>query len=76
MKNENGKNIWLFGGAELTKNFLNLNLLDELQLSVHPIILGKGKLLFNEIQNKINLILIDEKKYSSGLIQLIYKIEN
>src|SRR5690606_38761978 len=49
MITEPGKDIWLFGGAELTTLFLNENLVDELWLSIHPILLGAGKPLFTNI---------------------------
>ncbi len=61
--NQPGKDIWLFGGASITTTFLNLNLVDELMLSVHPLILGSGKSLFFEIQNRKKLKLTDTKKH-------------
>src|SRR5262245_37441738 len=67
IKSEAGKDIWLFGGAGLTTSLLNLGLVDEISLAVHPIILGSGKLLFNNIQKRIGLTLIDHKAYSTGL---------
>jgi dihydrofolate reductase len=73
--NESGKNIWLFGGANLTTTFINLNLVKELMISVHPLILGKGKPLFINIQNRVKLELIDTKAFSTGLVQLFYKID-
>jgi len=73
--NESGKNIWLFGGANLTTTFINLNLVNELMISVHPLILGKGKPLFINIQNRVKLELIDTKAFSTGLVQLFYKID-
>jgi dihydrofolate reductase len=76
IKNEEGKDIWLFGGASLTTTLLNLDLIDELWLSVHPIILGSGKPLFNDIKNRIPLTLIHSKTYSTGLVSLTYKINN
>lgn len=72
IKNEPGKDIWLFGGASLTTSLLNLDLVDEISLAIHPIILGSGKLLFNNIQNRIGLTLIDHKVYSTGLVFLTY----
>ena len=67
-----GKNIWLFGGAELTTAFMNNNLVDELWLSYHPIVLGSGKPLFQNIPDRKNLKLIDSKIYDSGLVSLKY----
>ena len=69
---EKGKNIWLFGGASLVTGFLNEGLIDELQLAVHPIILGGGKPLFQGIKGRIPFKLKRTKKYSSGLVQLFY----
>jgi dihydrofolate reductase len=72
IKNEPGKNIWLFGGASLTTSLLNLHLIDEIRLAVHPIILGGGKPLFSNIKNRIPLTLYEAKTYSSGLVALTY----
>ena len=74
IKNENGKNIWLFGGAGLTASLLNLGLVDKVRLAVHPILLGSGKLLFNGINNKTPLKLTDTKTYSTGLVALSYNL--
>ena len=46
IKNSRGKDIWLFGGAGLTASLINLALVDEISLAVHPILLGAGKPLF------------------------------
>lgn len=70
-----GKDIWLFGGAMLTSALLNLGLVDEVWLSVHPIVLGSGKPLFGGIEQRINLKLIEEKTYASGLVSLWYHIQ-
>jgi len=75
IKNEKGKDIWLFGGASLTTSLMNLKLVDELSLAVHPILLGSGKPLFNNIKGRIKLTLSDTKTYSTGLVSLTYNIE-
>ena len=74
IKNESGKDIWLFGGASLTASLLNLGLVDEISLAVHPVILGRGKPLFSNVENRIALTLIDTKTYSSGLVFLTYTL--
>ncbi len=76
LKIEQGKNIWLFGGAQLTDSLLNAKLVDELQLAVHPVLLGAGKKLFTGVQTRMKLDLIDCRKYSSGLVQLFYRLKN
>jgi dihydrofolate reductase len=74
IKKEEGKDIWLFGGAKLTTSLMNLDLVDELSLAIHPILLGNGKPLFKNITDRINLTLIDSKSFSSGLVSLTYTL--
>lgn len=74
IKNQPGKDIWLYGGAALTASLLNLGLVDEMALAVHPIILGAGKPLFQEIPKRIPLELISTKTYPSGLVMMSYKL--
>jgi dihydrofolate reductase len=52
IKNRPGKDIWLFGGAALTASLMNLGLIDEFWLSVHPVVLGSGKPLFQNISER------------------------
>ena len=70
-----GKDIWFFGGANLMSTFINLDLIDELMIAVHPLILGSGKPLFIDIAQRKKLKLIDSKTYSTDLVQLHYQIE-
>lgn len=74
IKGESGKDIWLFGGASLTASLLELNLIDEFWLSVHPIILGSGKPLFSNIPQRTHLHLLETKTYDTGLVSLKYAL--
>jgi dihydrofolate reductase len=74
IKTKEGKDIWLFGGARLTSTLMNAGLIDELMLSVHPLILGAGKPLFEDISRKVKLKLTDTRSYDTGLVQLFYNI--
>jgi dihydrofolate reductase len=76
IKNEPGKDIWLFGVANLVTTFMNEGLVDELMLAVHPILLGNGKPLFQHIQQQTKLQFTDAKTFSSGLVQLFYLLNN
>lgn len=76
IKSAPGKDIWLFGGASLTHSLLAAGLVDILWLSVHPLLLGKGKLLFQQFDNCIPLKLIGNKTYETGLVSLEYEILN
>ncbi|GEP99046.1 MULTISPECIES: dihydrofolate reductase family protein [Staphylococcus] len=73
LKAQPGKDIWLYGGSSIITTFLNQNLVDELQLAVHPIILGAGKPLFVAINNQKQLELSTVNTYKSGVVQLIYR---
>jgi dihydrofolate reductase len=75
LRSEPGKDIWLFGGAGLTTSFMNEGLVDEISVAVHPILLGKGKPLFTDIDQRIILKLKDSKTYDSGLVMLTYQVE-
>ncbi len=74
IKNSPGKNIWLFGGADLTTSLMRLGLVDEIWLAVHPILLGGGKTLFKDIIPRTRLSLIDTKAYSTGLVSMRYVV--
>jgi len=73
LKQKNGKDIWLFGGADLTTQFINLDLIDEYWLSIHPILLGAGKPLFHDIASRKKLKLVESKTYETGLVSLKYQ---
>jgi len=73
IKQQPGKNIWLYGGAKLITTFLNLDLIDEYRLAVHPVILGKGKPLFQNIKERHKLTLIDTKGYKSGVTLMTFR---
>lgn len=75
IKNQPGKNIWLYGGAKLTTTLLNLDLIDVIKLAVHPVILGQGKPLFKNIRERHKLHLKEAKGHESGVTLLTYEIK-
>jgi len=75
IKNEKGKDIWLFGGGSLTTTLMNLNLVDEIWLAIHPIVLGGGKPLFKDLIKRFELKLLDSKVYDTGLLFVKYVIK-
>ena len=76
IKQEKGKDIWLFGGADLISSLMNLRLVDEIILAVHPVVLGGGKALFKAIHERTWLTLTDHKIYPNGLVFLTYSIKS
>jgi len=73
IKKKEGKDIFLFGGADLITTFVNADLIDEYILAVHPVILGAGKPLFINIKERKKLRLADSRTYQTGLVLLTYK---
>lgn len=65
-------NIWLYGGSSIITSFIDKNLIDEYRLSIHPVVLGAGKPLFKNINQRLNLSLLKTHTYQSGVVQLIY----
>lgn len=70
-----GKDIWLYGGASLTDALMKEGLVDELWMSVHPILLGSGKPLFRPQDSRTRLTLLDSKTYDTGLVSLRYRVD-
>ena len=73
LKSENGKDIWLVGGGELTAMLLNANLIDELQLCIAPTILGNGIPLFPGKTKESQWKLANSKVFSTGLLLSTYQ---
>ncbi len=73
IKNEPGKDIAVFGGAQFACSLINLKLIDELVLAICPVLLGKGKPFFTNISERNYFTLKESKTYSSGLVSLTYK---
>jgi dihydrofolate reductase len=72
LKAEQGKDIWLVGGSNLAQLFFENRLIDEVALTIMPILLGGGIQLFPKIQAEIPLKLTAHKAYASGVMQLTY----
>ena len=72
LKQQTGKSI-LAGSPSLIVTLMQLDLIDEYQLCVQPIILGNGLRLFKNINERINLKLIKTKIFGSGSITLYYE---
>jgi len=73
LKQSPGIKNMLVGSPGLIVTFMQLGLIDELQLCVHPIVVGKGLPLFKNIQDSMNLKLLKTKIFRSGSIMLYYQ---
>jgi dihydrofolate reductase len=73
LKAEQGKNIFIDGGAEIVNELLNENLIDEFIISFIPILVGNGTKLFKDSRPEQKLELVSVKSFDKGLTQLHYK---
>lgn len=72
LKKQPGENI-LIGSPSLIVSALNLNLVDEFQLCIHPVIAGSGQLLFENINDRISLKLLKTKSFQCGAVAFYYE---
>jgi dihydrofolate reductase len=76
LKQQPGKNISIGASGTLVRFLLQERLLDELQLLVHPVVVGAGKHLFEHGEKQVQLQLVDSKTLTSGVVKLIYTPTN
>jgi dihydrofolate reductase len=70
---ESNKNIWLVGGGNVITQFLNLGSIDEMIISVIPMILGRGLRLFPGHPLETNFELLDSVAFETGVVNLEFK---
>ncbi len=75
-KSTTGKDIWLVGGGEAVSLFLNNNLVDAMEITAIPTLLGIGIPLFPTVQKASNWAVTDVIKHSNGVVTTHYKIED
>lgn len=75
LKNEQAQNIWLVGGGELIHTFLKNGLVDELIVTVAPIILGEGIPLFKQLEQQMNLLLKGTRRFNQ-FVELHYEVKH
>ena len=68
-----GSDIWLVGGAEIITTFMNFGFIDEIIISIIPVVLGSGISLFTNIQKETKFQLIETTEYD-GLVEIHYKV--
>lgn len=73
LKQQSGKNIGITGSATLVQTLLQDDLLDELGLMIHPVVVGSGKRLFQEGGGPKGLKLVDSMTFSTGVVSLTYQ---
>ena len=73
LKSEEGKNIYCDGGAEVIHELLQQDLIDEMIISIVPVLLGDGTRLFKDGRPEMSLELVRAETFDTGLTQVHYR---
>jgi dihydrofolate reductase len=73
LKREAGENILIGGSGVLAKSLIEHNLIDEIRMLVHPVVVGAGERLFEGTTKPIGLQLVDTRAFNSGVVALTYQ---
>ena len=76
LKQKKGKGICLFGGGELAKSLFEADLIDEVILNIHPVLLGSGIPLFHEMKKQIDLEFLDCLILKGGYLAVTYRVKH
>jgi dihydrofolate reductase len=76
LKSRPGKDICLMGGGELAKALFEADLIDEVGLNIHPVLLGSGIPLFLEMKRQSDLELKECRTLHGGCVMALYRVKN
>ena len=74
LKEEDGKDLVIFGSPTLASSLMELGLIDEFQFTVSPVVLGEGKTFLRNITQRVNLELVHSENIEGGVIAVHYRI--
>jgi dihydrofolate reductase len=74
IRQQEGKDIAVWGGASLLASLLDLQLIDEIAISFIPVLLGKGKPMVDVLSKKVWLRFISSKRYGNGTLSVTYAV--
>jgi len=72
IKQQPGKNIGMTGSGTLVRSLIEDGLLDELNLFVHPVVVGSGKRLFEGGTGPVPMTLVESKTFKTGVLSLVF----
>jgi len=75
LKQQPGKDMYVVGGATLVSSLMNAGLIDEVKVMVNPVILGGGKALFKDVNERKSLKFVRTKPLKSGKVSLTYSTQ-
>ncbi|MEV5573951.1 dihydrofolate reductase family protein [Spirillospora sp. NPDC052269] len=74
LKEQDGKDLLLMGGARAATSLAQLGLLDEVRICVHPVVLGGGVSLFPGLDGRLGLRLIETRTFDEGVVMNHYAV--
>ena len=76
LKQQDGKDICLMGGGELARSLFEADLIDEIGLNIHPLLLGTGIPLFYPMSRQIDLELQECRTFKNGCVSVSYRVKH
>src|SRR5919202_6865812 len=76
LREQPGKDIWLFGGGALFRSLLEVGLVDTVEIAIIPVLLGKGIPLLPPPARQTELQLTSHKVYKTGIVSLEYAVKH
>jgi dihydrofolate reductase len=76
LKEQDGKDICLMGGGELARSLFEADLIDEIGLNIHPLLLGSGIPLFHPLSRQIDLELRECRAFKNGCVLVSYRVKH
>lgn len=73
LKQQEGKDMILYGGVELVAGFIKENLIDEYHLFVNPVMIGKGQSISRQLAENLKLKLVHSQAFDCGIVVLHYE---
>lgn len=74
LKEKEGKDLVIFGSPTLARSLMDLNIIDEFQFTISPVILGEGLTFIRDIQRQVLLELLHSEEIEGGMVGLHYKV--
>jgi dihydrofolate reductase len=74
MKEQEGPGMVIFGSGSIIPQLADERLIDEYQVAIHPIVLGKGRTMFEGIKEKLRLKMTKMRAFGNGIVVLCYEL--
>jgi dihydrofolate reductase len=76
LKRRKGRGICVMGGGELAKSLFEADLIDEIGLNIHPVLLGSGIPLFLPRKRQLDLELLECRPFKNGCVLVRYRVKH